>query len=75
MMRTVNRSLIDQWIDVNGPDGLLRLAQASGVSSSTITKARLGMAPKKFSTRRRLCEAIGVDEGRLFPMRAGVVAS
>jgi transcriptional regulator with XRE-family HTH domain len=56
------RAIIDEWIDRNGPDGLLKLAQKSGVSSSTITRARLGVRPKKASTRIRLAEALGRNE-------------
>jgi transcriptional regulator with XRE-family HTH domain len=67
MERRVERNLIDRWIDEHGPDGLLRLAERSGVSSSTITKARLGYVPRKKCTRNRLCEAMRVSEERLFP--------
>lgn len=67
MDRRVERSLIDRWIDKNGPDGLLELAKTSGVSSSTIAKARVGYVPKKQVTRNRLCEALKVSENRLFP--------
>lgn len=67
MDRRVQRSLIDSWIDKHGPDGLLRLADRSGVSSSTISKARLGRVPKRQNIRDRLCEAIGVKEDQLFP--------
>lgn len=68
MDKRVARDLIDRWIDKNGPDGLLELARKSGVSSSTITRARLGSPPKKQHTRDRLCEAIGVTESQLFPV-------
>jgi transcriptional regulator with XRE-family HTH domain len=67
MNKRINRNLIDSWIDKNGPDGLLVLAQQSGVSASTITKARIGIIPKKYVTRDRLCKAIGVNEDQLFP--------
>lgn len=67
MDRRVNRGPIDRWIDKNGPDGLLELAKLSGVSSSTITKARLGVVPKRQRTRDRLCGAMNVTEVELFP--------
>ena len=67
MQKRVVRTYIDRWIDINGPDGLLKLAVKSGVSASTITKARLGYPPKKQHTRTRICEAIGVAEHRVFP--------
>ena len=67
MDKRVERTIIDRWIDRNGPDGLLELARASGVSSSTITKARLGVVPKRQRTRDRLCEALNVSEAKLFP--------
>lgn len=76
MNRRVERTLIDRWIDKNGPDGLLELARASGVSSSTISKARLGYVPKRQRTRDRLCSVLKVSEARLFPpVRAGEEAS
>ena len=68
MTRTVARALIDKWIDKNGPDGLLELARLSGVSSSTLTKARLGAVPKRQRTRDRICAALKVSEARLFPL-------
>ena len=68
MDRTVKRDIIDIWLDKHGPNGMLRLADKSGVSSSTITKARLGMVPKKQVTRDRLCRAMGVPEEALFPL-------
>lgn len=68
MDRRVERCHFDIWIDKNGPDGLLELAKKSGVSSSTITKARIGAVPKKQITRSRLCMAIGVSEDKLFPL-------
>lgn len=64
MNRRVARVLIDRWVDKNGPDGLLKLAQATGVSASTITKVRNGLIPKKQSTRDRLCNVLG----ELFPL-------
>lgn len=70
MSRTVARKLIDDWIDKNGPNGLLELAKASGVSSSMIAKARTGVVPKKFRTRERLSTALGVSEDVLFPLVA-----
>lgn len=67
MDKRVERKILDKWIDMHGPDGLLELARASGVSSSTIAKARLGFIPKKHSTRDRLCKALNVSEAKLFP--------
>lgn len=67
MDRRTERDIIDRWIDEHGPDGLLRLADESGVSSSTITKARIGYVPKKHGTRAKLCKALGVSEQELFP--------
>lgn len=67
MDRTVKIDLIGAWVDRNGPNGLLKLAEKSGVSASTISKARLGMVPKKYVTRARLCEALEVEEDALFP--------
>lgn len=66
MDATVARQIIDEWIDRNGPDGLLKLAQKSGVSSSTISRARLGVVPKKASTRIRLAKALERSEQEVF---------
>ena len=76
MNRRVERSFIDKWLEENGPDALLRLADRSGVSSSTITKARLGVVPKRKRTRLQLCKALRVGEDALFPLSTmGGVAS
>lgn len=66
-MKTVNRVLIDRWVDMNGPDGLTRLAAKAGVSSSLLQKVRIGLIPKKGFTRIRICNALGVTESDLFP--------
>jgi len=70
MDKRVERSIFDIWIDRHGPDGLLRLAERSGVSSSTIAKARLGYIPRRQRTRSMLCKAMGVSENKLFPLVA-----
>jgi hypothetical protein len=67
MDKTVNRDIIDDWIDQNGPNGLARLSIESGVSPSTIGYARRGVAPKKDRTRLKLARAVGVAESILFP--------
>lgn len=66
-MTTVNRVLIDKWVDMNGPDGLTKLAALAGVSSSLLQKVRIGMIPKKGFTRVKICNALGVKEADLFP--------
>ena len=71
MERKVDRTLIDRWVDEHGPDGLLRLAVKSGVSTSTIAKARLGQVPRRFRTRHALCKVLGVPESALFPEVVG----
>ncbi|MGZ3770045.1 MAG: hypothetical protein ACXVCP_00465 [Bdellovibrio sp.] len=68
-MNAVNRTLIDVWVDNNGPDGLVKLALKAGVSSSLLEKTRLGFAPKKAFTRQKICQALGVKEAELFPAR------
>jgi len=67
MMRTVRRSLIDEWVHDNGPDGVSRLALKSGVSASFVSKIRVGRVPVKPITRRAMAKAIGVGEDELFP--------
>lgn len=66
-MTTVNRVLIDRWVDMNGPDGLTKLAAKAGVSSSLLQKVRIGLVPKKGFTRLRICNALNVTEADLFP--------
>lgn len=71
--RKIERKLIDRWVENHTPDGLLKLAQKSGVSSSTIARARIGDVPKKPITRQRLAKAVDATEDQLFPLvTAGV---
>lgn len=67
-MRVVNRTIIDEWVTENGPDGIARLAVRSGISSSMISKVRVGRVPTKRNTRRDIALAIGVTEEQLFPV-------
>lgn len=68
--RRTNREILDEWLERNGPDGISRLAIESGVSASTISKARFGISvPKKLSTRNKICAVLGVSEDILFPLR------
>ena len=71
MDRTVNRTHIDEWIDRNGPDGLVKLAQAAGVSYSLMSKVRNGLVPKKGSSRLRICQALSKIEDVIFPPLPG----
>lgn len=71
MERTVNREIIDKWIDRNSPNGLASLAIASGISSGTISKIRLGYVPEKSGTRIKLAKALIVNEDDLFPEATG----
>jgi len=67
--RRVNRPLLDGWLEINGPDGVSRLAVQSQISASTIQKARsTGKAPKKFITLQRLSETLGCAIDELFPV-------
>lgn len=67
MNRKVNRVLIDWWVMENGPDGVSKLAIASGVSSSMISKIRVGRVPARPITRRALARILKVEESELFP--------
>jgi transcriptional regulator with XRE-family HTH domain len=68
--RRTNREILDEWLEKNGPDGVTQLAYKSGVSASTISKARFGISvPKKPSTRNKICAVLGVSEDVLFPFR------
>lgn len=72
MTRRTNRRLLDEWLHRNGPDGVTKLAFNSGISASTITKARFGISvPKKESTRRKICSVLEVSEDDLFPLIRG----
>jgi len=64
----VNRGPIDLWIDRNGPDGLVKLAQKAGVSSSLMMKVRNGYVPTKASSRIKISSALSVSEDELFPI-------
>lgn len=68
--RTVNRTLIDEWVTKRNPEGVSRLALRATVSASTIAKCRAGIVPAKLSTRKLLCEALEVTEDELFPTLA-----
>lgn len=67
MKLRVERTHIDKWIDENGPDGLVKLAQKAGVSSSLMNKVRIGAVPKRAATRLSICGALNVSEEVLFP--------
>jgi len=67
MSMKVQREHIDKWIDRNGPDGLVKLAQKAGISSSLMNKVRIGNVPRKASTRISICKALNVSEKTLFP--------
>jgi transcriptional regulator with XRE-family HTH domain len=63
---TVQRNLLDKWIEKNGPDGVVKLALKAGVSSSLLQKVRIGKIPKR-SNRILICKALNVSEATLFP--------
>lgn len=67
MDRRVERKYIDRWIVDNRPDGLLRLAERTGVSSSTIVSARNGRLPRKLVTLDKIAEGLGLSTDTLFP--------
>ena len=70
MARHTNTKLLNEWIQKNGPDGISKLAVESGVSASTISKIRCGSVfPKKQITIDKLCRAMKVTEGELFPAK------
>lgn len=64
----MNTDLLNDWIAKHGPNGLAKLTVKSEVSSATIAKMRGGYVPPKESTRLRLCRAMRVEEGALFPL-------
>jgi hypothetical protein len=68
MNRKVNADIIHEWIKQNGPDGMFRLAQKSGVSAWTIARVKTGYVPKKPITRRLLVDALETTEQALFPL-------
>jgi len=49
-----------------GMRGYLTLLTRAGCSSSTIQMLKLGVAPRRAETRRRIAEALGVSEAELF---------
>lgn len=68
MKRKVERKFIDAWMEDNNPNGLFKLAELSGLSPSTITKARVGRSPVKAYTREKLAKALSIDADILFPV-------
>jgi hypothetical protein len=70
MDRVVARIFIDEWVDKNGPDGLVKLAQKAGVSYSLLNKARNGLVPKKTCSRLKISKALGLKEEQVFPVLA-----
>lgn len=64
----VERKYIDTWVDRNGPDGLVKLAQLARVSSSLMSKVRNGQVPKLAATRLRISKALKLKEEDLFPV-------
>jgi transcriptional regulator with XRE-family HTH domain len=67
-MKTVNRALIDAWVEKNAPDGVIKLAQKSKVSRHSIAHIRIGKVPRSELIRDALAIAIGVSEVELFPV-------
>jgi len=71
-MRTeVEPSLLWQRIEAlsqqrYGMRGYLTLLTRAGCSSSTIQMLKLGVAPRRAETRRRIAEALGVPAEDLF---------
>ena len=49
-----------------GVRGYLALLTRAGCSASTIQMLKLGVAPRRAETRRRIAEALGVTEAELF---------
>lgn len=66
--RTINSGLLISWIEKNGPNGELKLAEKSKVSYHTISRIRSGYVPKKDLTRQALATALGVKYEVLFPL-------
>ncbi len=67
IVRTVNREPLDAWIKLNEPEGLAKLSILARVSKATLTKARLGRAPRKVVTLLAICNAIGRHIDEVFP--------
>jgi len=68
MKRTVRREIIDEWLDEKYPNAMTKLSAASDVPASSIAKIRNGRVPKNADHRKKLAEALGVDEPTLFPV-------
>lgn len=69
--RSVNKDIIDEWVDAHFPNAVFKLAEKSGVSARTIYSARAGQAPKRWVTRMALSRALRVSEETLFPQVPG----
>ncbi len=71
MIRRIERTLLDKWINEAYPDAITKLARKSRVPASSISKIRNGRVPKDSDQRRRLAKAIDVTEDELFPVVEG----
>ncbi len=65
---SVNREAIDNWIYEHRPDGLSRLAVASGLTSDAIGRARRGKVPSKIQ-RQKLAETLNLPVEVVFPAK------
>ncbi len=66
-MRSVNTTLIEQWLIKHSPYAMEKMAKELLVSETVIYKARRGRAPKREATRQRFAKGMGVSMDRLFP--------
>lgn len=69
MDRRVRLGPLVKWISENNPNGTAKLSLNCGLSQGTIAKVRGGYVPTKPDTRRRLCDALGVSEDEVFPLK------
>lgn len=64
-------SAIDHWIKRAGRDGIRQLAEATKISSNTLSKIRQGREVVDPLKRESLSRVLGISESELFPVRAG----
>lgn len=75
MKISVDRTLIDAWVEKAYPNGLWKLSQDSKIPANSLSKIRLGWVPKNPDKRADLARALGVSESDLFPLVESDTAS
>lgn len=71
MKRTVCANAVDRWIRGAGRDGIRKLAEATKIPTSTLSKIRQGRDIVDPLKRESLSRVLGIKESELFPLAEG----